>query len=390
MTSLLKSPWIYFLATFLWTWSLCGLLIFSDMGEASALPFIILILAMMGPGFTGIGFTCLTRSKDEIRAYWQRVIDVRRLSMCWLAIAIGLPFALQFMAGAIDGLAGGIGLRWGSAASAFITNPGSQVLTLCIISLVPFFEELGWRGYAQDVLQEKHSALVASLILGVVWSLWHLPASFIPGTYQAGLGIGTLGFWLHFAGIVVLSIVVSWIYINTNRSILIMVIIHAMVNLAGELIQLSELGETIFTFCWVSAALAIALGFGKEMRVHPEKAGDFRRRHVALLLLVGVCLSLTAPTAGQAQDLKTRIQTELENLCDQYGFPGATAACILPDGTVEVAATGPGRCGRDHPHVRRIADVGGKYRQDVCQRDGVSPGAQRRARSRRAHFDLAG
>jgi len=347
MKSLLKSPWIYFLATFLWTWSLCGVLIFSDMGEASALPFIILISAMIilisamiGPGVTGIGFTYLTRSKDEVRAYWQRVIDIKRLSVSWLAIAIGLPFVLQFMAGAIDGMAGGIGLRWGEAANAFITNPVNQVLTLCIISLVPFFEEMGWRGYAQDVLQEKHSALVASLILGIVWSLWHLPASFIPGTYQAGLGIGTLEFWLHFAGIVVLSIVVSWIYINTNRSILIMVIFHAMINLAGELIQLSELGETIFTFCWVSAALAIALGFGREMRVHPMKTGDFRFRHLALLLLIGVGLSLSAPTAGQAQDLKTRFETELENLRDQYDFPGATAAYILPDGTVEAAATG--------------------------------------------------
>jgi D-alanyl-D-alanine carboxypeptidase len=232
-------------------------------------------------------------------------------------------------------------LRWGETAGAFIANPVGQVVTLCIISLVPFFEELGWRGYAQDVLQEKHSALGASLILGVFWSLWHLPASFIPGTYQAGLGIGTLEFWLHFAGIVVLSIVVSWIYINTNRSLFIMVVFHAMINLAGELIQLSELGETIFTFCWVSAALTIALGFGKEMRVHPKKTGAFRFGHVALLLmLVGLGLSLTAPTAGQAQDLKSRFQTELENLHDQYDFPGATAAYILPDGAVEAVATG--------------------------------------------------
>ncbi len=52
----------------------------------------------------------------------------------------------------------------------------------------------------------RHSALSASLILGCVWSLWHLPASFIPQTYQAGLGIGTREFWLHFGGIVVLSV----------------------------------------------------------------------------------------------------------------------------------------------------------------------------------------
>jgi membrane protease YdiL (CAAX protease family) len=272
----LRSPWLYFAATYLWSWGLCGILILKDMSGAPALSFLILILAMIGPGVTGILFIYLTRSKKEIREYWTRIIDVKRLALPWVAIAMGLPFILQVMAGVIDGLTGGIGLRWGESAAAFIANPVNQLLTLCIISLVPFFEELGWRGYAQDLLQEKRSALSASLILGCVWSLWHLPASFIPKTYQAGLGIGTLEFWLHFGGIIVLSVVISWIYINTNRSILVMAVFHAMINLSGELLELSKMGETVYTFCWVSAAIAIVFGFGKDMRVNPEKSRDVR------------------------------------------------------------------------------------------------------------------
>jgi uncharacterized protein len=275
--SILKSPWIYFGATYLWSWGLCGILILTDLGSAAALSSIILILAMIGPGVTGILFTLWTRSESEIRDYWYRIIDTRRLTLPWLAIAIGLPFILQVMAGVIDSLTGGTGLHWGESADTFIESPVKQVLTLCILTLVPFFEELGWRGYAQDRLQEKRSALSASLILGCVWSLWHLPASFIPGTYQAGLGIGTLEFWLHFGGVIVLSVVISWIYINTNLSILVMVVFHAMVNLAGELLKLSELGETIYTLCWVSAAVAIMLGFGKDMRVNPAGSSDARR-----------------------------------------------------------------------------------------------------------------
>jgi len=268
-TTDLKSPYVYFGATFLWTWGLSSILIFKD--STPTLSFILLILAMIGPGVTGILLTYQTRSKEEIHDYWHRVIDIKRLTLPYLAITIGLPFGLQVMAGAIDGLSGGIGLRWGDAAGAFITNPVSQILTLCVISLVPFFEELGWRGYAQDLLQEKHSALSASLILGCIWSLWHLPASFIPNTYQAGLGIGTPEFYLHFGGIVVLSVVISWIYINTQRSILIMVVFHATINLAGELFKLSEMGETLYTLCWVSAAITIVFVFGKTMRMNTEK-----------------------------------------------------------------------------------------------------------------------
>ncbi len=266
--SYLKSPWTYFGATFLWTWGLCGILMFQD--NAPTLSLIILILGMIGPGITGILFTYQTRSKAEIHDYWHRMIDTKRLTLPWLAIAMRLPFSLQIIAGVIDGLSGGIGLSWGDSATALITNPVGQILTLCVISLVPFFEELGWRGYAQDRLQEKHSALGASLILGCVWSLWHLPASFIPNTYQAGLGIGTPEFYLHFGGIIVLSVIISWIYINTHRSILIMVVFHAMVNFSGELFKLSEIGETIYTFCWVSAAVTIVFVFGQSMLMNPK------------------------------------------------------------------------------------------------------------------------
>lgn len=334
----LKNPWIYFGATFLWTWGLCGVLFFKDMSSTPTLSFMILLLGMIGPGVTGILFTYWTRSKAEIRDYWCRVMDVKRLTLPWLVIAVGLPFGLQVMAGVIDGLSGGVGLRWGDSAAAFIENPVNQILTLCVISLVPFFEELGWRGYAQDVLEEKHSALGASLILGCVWSLWHLPASFIPNTYQAGLGVGTPEFYLHFGGIIVLSVVVSWIYINTQRSILIMVVLHATINLAGELFKLSEMGETIFTFCWVSAAITIVFVFGKEMLMNPETSQDARLRRIVLFLLMGTAAMTSVPT--HAQDLKARFESELKNLHEQYDFPGATAAYILPNGQVECVAIG--------------------------------------------------
>ena len=107
----MESPWVYFLTTFVMTWGLCGTLIFTDMSDAPSLSFGLLLLAMVIPGITGIVFTHLTRSPDAIRDFWKRVIDVRRLSPGWMIVVIGLPFLLQFLAGAIDGLSGGTGLR---------------------------------------------------------------------------------------------------------------------------------------------------------------------------------------------------------------------------------------------------------------------------------------
>ncbi len=57
------------------------------------------------------------------------------------------------------------------------------MLLLPLLILGPLSEELGW-GYALDRLQTRWDALTSSLILGVIWSLWHLPLFYIVGTSQ--------------------------------------------------------------------------------------------------------------------------------------------------------------------------------------------------------------
>ncbi|MFC7174994.1 type II CAAX prenyl endopeptidase Rce1 family protein [Haloplanus litoreus] len=60
-------------------------------------------------------------------------------------------------------------------------EPLAILPALFFATLPPILEELGWRGYALDRLQLKWSVLSASLILGVVWALWHLPCSLSRG-----------------------------------------------------------------------------------------------------------------------------------------------------------------------------------------------------------------
>jgi membrane protease YdiL (CAAX protease family) len=137
-----------------------------------------------------------------------------------------------------------------------------------LVSLTPFIEELGWRGYLLDRFQEKRSALMASLIIGLAWALWHLPLFFVGGTYQASLGIGTQAFWLFMLGVVPLSFVFTWVYNNTQRSILVAFLLHAMVNFTGELFDISPRANTISTLLWVIAALGITLFWGAKSFTH--------------------------------------------------------------------------------------------------------------------------
>ena len=95
-----------------------------------------------------------------------------RVGLPWYLIALGLPTVLSIATA-------GLGYLLGASESI-------QVGALTVLELVLFVlvvgEELGWRGYALPLLLEKRSAVTASLILGALWGLWHLPTFLVPGT----------------------------------------------------------------------------------------------------------------------------------------------------------------------------------------------------------------
>jgi len=255
----LASPWIYFLATYLWSGVFGGLAILLDLSMESALGLVLVLLAAIGPMVTGISFTCLTRDREGRRDYWKRIVSFKRIPAKWYLVVFLFVPILNGLAALIDFLAGGTGATWGEAALNLFSNPASIILSILFATLFPFIEELGWRGYLLDRLQDKYSALVSSLILGVLWSLWHLPMFFIRDSYQASLGIGTPAFWLFFAGIIPLNFAFTWIYNNTNRSTLAVILFHAMVNFTGELFALSESADMLSIALWFVAAVGITV-----------------------------------------------------------------------------------------------------------------------------------
>jgi len=93
-------------------------------------------------------------------------------------------------------------------------------------------EEPGWRGFALPRLQARFSPLVSSLILGVIWAVWHAPAKF--GGIEATSLSDTLVEWVL---IVLVTIIFTWLFNRTKGSILVTALIHPAMNTTGSFLN---------------------------------------------------------------------------------------------------------------------------------------------------------
>ena len=169
----------------------------------------------------------------------------------------------------IDLLLGGAGAEAGTAAEIFRSPLTLIPFVIFIFLFGPLPEEMAWRGIALDGLQRVRNAFSASVFLGVMWTLWHLPLFFIEGTYQYGLGVGTDGFWLYMLDKVPVSIVMTWIFNNNRRSTAAAVLLHFMINFVGELFDLSLRAEQITVAGWWLLAVLIVIIWKPHRFVRP-------------------------------------------------------------------------------------------------------------------------
>lgn len=217
-----------------------------------------------GPFVVAVALTQFRETAATRRDFWIRAFDPRRLRWPWWAAALLLHPAIVACAFVADISLGG---------SLPPLDPQARSIS-AILSLLffvfwfgPFPEELGWRGFALDRLQTHMTALSASLVLGSAWALWHVPLFFVPGSFQAGLGFGSLRSCIFLVSLIPLSVLMTWVYNNTDRSTLSAVLIHYSGNLCGALLAKSDRVAALeFAFLTLAAVL-VTLGWGARRLV---------------------------------------------------------------------------------------------------------------------------
>ncbi len=217
---------------FLLTWPI-------DLANAGVLPFSVpfAVYILLGYGFViaSVLMTWLTQGKDSVITLLKRFL-IWRVDWKWYLVAF-------FLLPAIDLLGVLLYAVWSQTAPDFssvyaynIFGPSANLLLLAI----PFFlfemltngEEIGWRGYVLPRLQTKHSALMASLILGVIWSIWHLP-KFVTNWDPIFFGL----YGLH---TMALAVLYTWLITYTHGSLLLVTLLHASSNTAGMMLPLGN------------------------------------------------------------------------------------------------------------------------------------------------------
>jgi membrane protease YdiL (CAAX protease family) len=216
----------FFLLTYFISWLFFVPLALQRLGMLSGIPAWLHLFGAFGPLLSGLIFTALADGQQGLEDLISQITRWKTGWKWWFAAALS-PALIFLMTCAVMGLVSGDWRpinRFGFVSE--IPNLPWFLGWLVMVVTFGLGEEAGWRGFALPRLQRKFDARSSSLILGLVWALWHLPVFFYG--YPASL----LGIGIFLVSILSGSAFLTWLYNTTGGSVLAALIWHGTYNAA--------------------------------------------------------------------------------------------------------------------------------------------------------------
>ena len=263
-------PVLFFALAYVFTWIFWIPAIFMP----ESISPLLMLLGLMAPAVVSTVFIMLSGSDMLKKDFKNKMIGfykVKWLNVVWAVIV----FAIVIVCSILLSLPFGQPLDQLSFTESFsFTGVGiaGAFLTITIASII---EEVGWKGYCEDSIGNYMNWFWESMIFGVLWSFWHFPLIFISGTYQAGLMVNPLYVINFFVSGIPMGFVITWVYLESDRSILACMIFHFFVNFMQEKIALTPETKCLETIVITVVAILIVLA---------KKDMFFETRHVGRLL----------------------------------------------------------------------------------------------------------
>jgi CAAX protease family protein len=236
----------FFALAFGFSWTLWIPLVVLRDALPAALGFPLLLLGSLVPSVVAILLTGRAGGKAALRSLLGRLVRWRVPAAWYLLLLV--PTGVTVLAVTLNSTA-----RGGPPAALGV--PLATAITMVAFSIFPgsaMGEEIGWRGYALPRLQSRGTALRASLVLGVLTALWHLPL------WLRGAPTHPLSLYLPFAvQVVAYAVIYSWLYNGTRGSLLLAVLFHAAANAPLTLILLPLGAEPLPIIFWLISGLTV-------------------------------------------------------------------------------------------------------------------------------------
>jgi membrane protease YdiL (CAAX protease family) len=198
-------------------------------------PFVVYIFLGYGFVFASLIMTGLTLGKEGVLALLKCFL-IWRVGWKWYLVAFLLYPAILLSAVLLNAALTHTSIDFSEVFAHRIFGPSANLL----VFIVPFFlfdaiangEEIGWRGYVLPRLQTKYNALVSSLIVGLIWGIWHFPKFLAPGNDSS--------FALFMVKVMADAVLYTWLFNNTKGSLLLVTLFHASGNTAGVFLPIAN------------------------------------------------------------------------------------------------------------------------------------------------------
>lgn len=239
----------FLLLTFGWSWGFWGPKALVAQGLIENIP-VLPELGAFGPTVAAFILVTYANGTTGTRHLARRAVRFD-FPKRWLLPALFLSPAVVF-------ISVGVAIATGASLSfPWTDNPIVLPIAFGVIFFLggPVQEEFGWRGYLLDPLQERLSALGGGLAVGVIWAIWHVPLFFVPSEtiyYQNPF----IGFAI---AITLLSVLMTWVYNNTNASLLPALLFHTSFNWSQGMFPILDSDPASLAFVGLLAFTAVSV-----------------------------------------------------------------------------------------------------------------------------------
>jgi uncharacterized protein len=231
--SLLK----FFFITFAITWPCFSAVAAFSAGAAltfAGLRGPILFLGIFAPAIVALSLTARAEGSEGVLGLLRRLVQ-GNVAIRWYLFAAGYMAAVKLAVALLHRVFLGAWPRFG-------TDPWYIIVGATIFSLIvggQSGEEIGWRGYALPRLANRFGYAAASIVLGVIWALWHLPLFFVRDADKYGQS-----FIMYTLQVTAISVAMAWLYQRTNGSLLLTMLLHSAINQSKGIVPSGVPGAT--------------------------------------------------------------------------------------------------------------------------------------------------